>query len=63
MRRGRWKAVSVHGYGWALFDMKNDRTETTDLSEKRPQKVEQLARRYRQWADEVGVGDWSRIAE
>jgi hypothetical protein len=43
--------------------MKNDRTETTDLSEKRPRKVEQLARRYRQWADEVGVGDWSRIAE
>ena len=63
VRRGRWKAVSVHGYGWALFDMKNDRTETTDLSEKRPRKVEQLARRYRQWADEVGVGDWSRIAE
>jgi arylsulfatase A-like enzyme len=60
IRRGRWKLVSPDGRDtWQLYDMKNDRTETTDLADERPALVTDLAEQHQAWSDRVGVLAWS----
>jgi arylsulfatase len=60
IQRGRWKLVSPDGREtWQLYDMKNDRTETTDLADERPALVTDLAEQHQAWSDRVGVLSWS----
>lgn len=63
VRHGRWKLVGPYSSDWELYDMEADRLETSDLSSSNPQTVEDLAQRYRQWADRVGVGSWKQVEE
>jgi arylsulfatase len=60
IRRGRWKLVSPDGRDtWQLYDMVEDRTETTDLTDQRPDLAGDLAEQHRAWSDRVGVLPWS----
>jgi arylsulfatase len=49
IRVGNWKAVANKEV-WALYDMQNDRNETTDLKTKNPDKFQELKNLYDQWA-------------
>lgn len=58
IRDGRWKLVQRHKQSWELFDMKKDRTETTNLVERNPAKANELKEKYHRWADRVNVLPW-----
>lgn len=58
IRDDKWKLVKRHNKNWELFDMEADRSETSDLSEKYPDRVKSLKSRYQTWADRVGVQPW-----
>lgn len=59
MRQGNLKAVSVappYGSGnWLLYNIVDDPGETHDLSQKQPEKLEQLKAAWNRYADEVGI--------
>ena len=70
IRQGKWKLVSkavlknsfaydkiekLELKDWELFDMENDRTETTDLSAAHPDIVDSLAQKWYRWALETQV--------
>jgi arylsulfatase len=50
VRRGRWKLVAKHRGPWELYDMVEDRTELTDLADKKPDTVAQMEALYDRWA-------------
>jgi arylsulfatase len=64
VRVGKWKLVamgnlSAGGYGrwteyefgdWELYDLERDRTETRNLAEQYPERVQELSRLWREWA-------------
>ncbi|MEX0772976.1 MAG: arylsulfatase [Balneolales bacterium] len=52
----QWKLVRLE-QEWELYNMQNDRTETTDLSREHPQIHEQLKTEWQQWSREVELGD------
>ena len=53
IRVGDWKLVAAGKDGpWELFDLANDRTETHNLAGERPEKVRELADRWRRRRDE-----------
>lgn len=62
-RDGRWKLVgrrvagptSVDHSRWELYDMEADRTETNDLAQQMPDKVNELAAQWTDWSQRVGV--------
>ncbi len=69
IRQGKWKLVSKASYNpfhwwgtdeipmdqWELFDLEADRTELHDLSNRFPDKVEELAKLWMKWANENQV--------
>lgn len=59
IRQGDYKAVSVaQPYGpakWQLFDMSVDPGETTDLSDAKEEKLNQLRAAWEAYAEEVNV--------
>ena len=50
IREGRWKLLALRGQPWQLFDLEGDRTETTDLAAKHPERVRSLAAAWDRWA-------------
>ena len=62
LRHGDWKIVSMYQKNqprrWQMFNMVDDRTELTDLSESLPQKKSELIEKWNRWAKRVGVVDW-----
>lgn len=63
LMEGDWKLVgskvSVPGgpdtNKWELYNLRSDRTETTDLSAKHPEITARLAKQWLDWANTVGV--------
>lgn len=55
IRQGDWKLVSRLPGEWELHNMKNDRTETHDLSKEMPEKVVALAALYEKEARRIGI--------
>ena len=59
LRLGNYNAVMVPPpYGqnkWQLFDLSKDPGETTDVSTRFPDKLEELKTAWKQYANEVGV--------
>lgn len=56
IRVGKWKAVRPrYGGPWQLFDLDADGTETHDLAARHPERVKQLANRFKAWQDRVGA--------
>lgn len=54
IRTDNWKLVRW-GSGWELYDMRTDRTETTDVAGKYPGVAEQLEGQWQDWARRVGI--------
>jgi len=62
VRKGNWKIVSTYpSYQWELYDLSRDRGETTDLSNQRPETVNDLSKEYFKWAERTGVVDYDKI--
>jgi arylsulfatase A-like enzyme len=59
-RDGKWKLVSFFNKPWELFDLDNDRSESTNLAASHPEIVARLDADYRRWANRVGVIPWER---
>jgi arylsulfatase len=57
VRKDGWKLVSrTQSPGqWELYDTMNDVTETNDLADQHPDKVDALRRDWQTWADRVGA--------
>ncbi|MGD9857395.1 MAG: arylsulfatase, partial [Planctomycetaceae bacterium] len=46
LRSGDWKLVAAKGDPWELFNLAEDRTETNNVAEQHPQRVEELSSRW-----------------
>ena len=58
IRRGNWKLVASARFTpseWELYNLKEDRTETNNLVDKKPEKARTLDRDWNHWAERVGV--------
>ncbi|MCA9049561.1 MAG: sulfatase-like hydrolase/transferase, partial [Planctomycetaceae bacterium] len=54
VRMGNWKAIRPRqGGDWELFDLEADGTETTNLAQQEPDRVQQLARQFEIWQERV----------
>lgn len=49
------ESISGEGKAYSLFNLANDPGEENDLSEQMPEKVEDLARKLREWRKEIGA--------
>jgi len=58
VRMGPWKLVAYTGtpHKWELYNLAEDGTETRDLAEKYPQRVETMKAEWSTWAKRVGLG-------
>jgi arylsulfatase A-like enzyme len=63
VRQGKWKLVSRHPQAWELYDLEADRTELTDLAQRNPDKVKELADIYEKWARRCGVAPWGEVTK
>ncbi|MDE0167968.1 MAG: arylsulfatase [bacterium] len=55
IRQGPWKLVSGEEERWELYQIDDDRTESTDLADHEKQRVRRLAGEWSDWAVRVGV--------
>jgi arylsulfatase A-like enzyme len=53
IRDGDWKMSARKGKEWELFNMKDNRTETTDLSEKYPERVKEMSQEWDTWYEKM----------
>lgn len=63
-RQGEWKISlennKVFGtQGWELYNLKNDRGETTNLAQQNPEKVKELLAVYQQYVSKNGVKEYT----
>lgn len=59
IRIGDWKLVAKGPAApWELYDMKADRTETTDLSARQPERVREMIAKWESWAHRTKVLPW-----
>lgn len=55
IRAGDWKLSALRNRQWELFNLKDDLTETMDLSCSYPEKVQEMNALWRTWAERVGL--------
>ena len=62
VRVGDWKLVSKRSRPeqgrWELYNVADDRSELNDLAREMPEKADELASLWQEWADRVGVVEW-----
>ncbi len=58
VRQGDWKLVRRHKQDWELYNLREDPTELTDLSDRNKDKKQELLTTYRQWAEKNNVMEW-----
>jgi arylsulfatase len=67
VRIGKYKLVSKWNKKretkWELFDMETDRTEMNDLAEKLPEKVNEMSRMYKEWAEKNNILPWQTVTK
>jgi arylsulfatase A-like enzyme len=62
VRDGKWKLVSIYpSYQWELYNLENDRGETTNVAQENPAIVNALSAKYFEWAEKTGVVDYNKI--
>lgn len=52
---GEWKIVRFRNQPWELYNLKKDRSETNNLADEIPEKLNELAQKYDNWADKNNV--------
>lgn len=52
---GEWKLVSLTADFWELYNLKEDPTEMNNLASSMPSKVQNLAKKWYQWAERCNV--------
>ena len=52
--QGKWKIVSAKGESWEMYDLEEDRSETTNLAGQFPDKVKQMVGMWDDWAEHTG---------
>ncbi|WP_430819685.1 arylsulfatase [Carboxylicivirga caseinilyticus] len=55
VRVGDWKMSALPGQPWELFNISHDHTESDNLSSQYPQKVKDLDKIWKDWADKTGI--------
>jgi arylsulfatase len=55
VRMDNWKLVALKGESWRLYNLAKDRTETNDLAEKHPDRVQMMSAEWEKWAGRVGL--------
>ncbi len=55
LRIGDWKLVNKNFRPWELYNMAEDRTELHNLADSQPERLEQMARQWKELADQFGV--------
>lgn len=55
IRKGPWKLVSGEEERWELYQIDEDRTESTDLAHREKQRASRMATEWNHWAARVGV--------
>ncbi len=63
LRQGDWKLVREYGKDWELYNMKEDRTELTDLRGKDRGLAANMAADFDDWGDRVGLIDWGILEQ
>jgi arylsulfatase len=63
IRSDEWKLVKECFKDWELYEMNTDRTELHDLSHRNQPVVKGLEHQFNEWAEQVGVVEWSRLVE
>lgn len=61
IRQGNWKLVSLDGSNsdaWELYDMSRVRTETQDVANEYPDRVQKMKTQWTQWAKKANVLPW-----
>lgn len=59
IRIENWKLVAKGAKGaWELYDLKADRSELNNLSEKHPERARQMAEKWEAWAIEANAKPW-----
>jgi arylsulfatase len=59
IRVGDWKLVAKGPAApWELYDVKADRTETTDLAAQHPERVREMTAKWESWAHRAKVLPW-----
>lgn len=52
---GDWKIVRFRNEPWELYNLKQDRSETNNLSTEYPEKLNELAEKYEAWASQNNI--------
>lgn len=63
IRDGKWKLVAKANQAWELYDMEKDRTEMHDQAGSLSDKVQELSKRWDEWAKRSNVlplGAWQK---
>jgi len=58
---GDWKLVGLGGQPWELYHLAKDRTELTNLIDQEPVEAAALERKWKTWAERVGVRPWPEV--
>jgi arylsulfatase A-like enzyme len=63
-RQGDWKIVANNPTGqFLLFNMATDRTETVNVAQQFPGKLEELTTAWEAWKVRTGVRTWNRVTQ
>ncbi|MBU1820687.1 MAG: arylsulfatase, partial [Bacteroidetes bacterium] len=52
---GDWKLVYPKRKSWELYNLKTDRTESTNLMDKYPDKAREMQQKYDVWSRRMGI--------
>ena len=55
VREGDFKLVALKDEPWRLYNLAKDRTETNELAEKNPDRVQKMSTEWEKWAKRVGL--------
>lgn len=58
VRQGDWKLVAKHNQPWELYNIANDRVESTDLAMKEPERLKAMIAKYEAYAKRANVEPW-----
>ena len=58
VRMGPWKLVARHGQPWELYNLDLDRSESHNLADQHPERVQEMTAAYEAWASANQVAPW-----